>query len=110
MKKSFTLFSTLILIFVFSMLAIKIYEVKSISSINITNQYRYIQAKNHLIFLEEYIHSIDDLKTLDKIQIENIKFDIFALIKKVDVKYEIELIVKAIDSDIRLYKSIEVIK
>ena len=110
MKKSFTLFSTLILIFIFSMLAIKIYEVKSISSINITNQYRYIQAKNHLIFLEEYIHSIDDLKTLDKIQIENIKFDIFALIKKVDVKYEIELIVKAIDSDIRLYKSIEVIK
>ena len=110
MKKSFTLFSTLILIFIFSLLAIKIYEVKSISSINITNQYRYIQAKNHLIFLEEYIHSIDDLKTLDKIQIENLKFDIFALIKKIDVKYEIELIVKAIDSDIRLHKSIEVIK
>lgn len=110
MKKSFTLFSTLILIFIFSLLAIKIYEVKSISSINIRNQYKYIQAKNHLIFLEEYIHSIDDLKTLDKIQIENLKFDIFALIKKIDVKYEIELIVKAIDSDIRLHKSIEVIK
>ena len=110
MKKSFTLFSTLILIFIFSLLAIKIYEVKSLSSINIRNQYKYIQAKNHLIFLEEYIHSIDDLKTLDKIQIENLKFDIFALIKKIDVKYEIELIVKAIDSDIRLHKSIEVIK
>ncbi|PLY07788.1 MAG: hypothetical protein C0625_04275 [Arcobacter sp.] len=110
MKKSFTLFSTLILVFIFSILVIKIFEVKSISSINITNQYKYIQATNHLNFLEEYINSLDDLKTLDKIQIENKNYDIFALIKKVNAKYEVELIVKAVDFDVRLQKSIEVTK
>ena len=108
-KKSFTLFSTLILVFIFSMLTVKIFEVKSISSINIENQYNYIQGKNHLIFLEEYLNSLNDLSGLDKIQIENNSYDIYALVKKVDTKYEIELIVEAIDFDIRIYKKIFII-
>lgn len=107
MKKSFTLFSTLILVFLFSLVCIKIYELKSISSINIINQYKYIQAKNHLNFLEEYINTLNDFETLKKIQIKNEKFDILALIHKQSNKtYEIELIVKALNFNVRVYKKI----
>ena len=108
-KKAFTLFSTLLLIFIFSILIIKIFEVKSINSINILNQYRYIQAKNHLLFLEEYLNFLEALETLesiDKIQIENEDFDIFALIKKKKNNYQIELIVEDLDFNIRVYKKI----
>lgn len=82
MKKSFTLFSTLILILLFSLLTVKIFETKNITSINILNQYNYIQAKNHLKFLEEYIKSMESLEMVDKIQIKNDNFEILALIKK----------------------------
>lgn len=108
-KKSFTLFSTLILIFIFSILIIKIFEVKSMNSVNISNQYRYIQAKNHLIFLEEYIiylATLETLESIDKVKIENEDYDIFALIKKKNNTYEIELIVEDFNFDIRVYKKI----
>lgn len=105
MKKSFTLFSTLILVFIFSMIAVNLYELKSISSLNIQNQYKYIQAKNHLIFLEEYLKNLENLESLNKIQIENEKFEIIALIKKIEEKkYEIQMWVKAIDFNVRVYK------
>ena len=106
MKKSFTLFSTLILIFIFSILVIKIFETKSISSQNIVNQYKYIQAKNHLNFLEEYINSLNDFKAIDQIKIDNKDFDIYALIKKVENKYNIELVVKAVNHNIRIQTTI----
>lgn len=110
-KNSFTLFSTLILVFIFSILTIKIFETKSISSINIINQYKYIQAKNHLDFLENYINSLVELDSLDKLQIENSDFEILAFIEKVESKkYEVELIVKSIEENIRVYKRLEVIK
>ena len=110
-KNSFTLFSTLVLIFIFSILALKIFELKAISSVNIVNQYNYIQAKNHLKFLEEYVNFLDDLESFDKIQIKNEKFEINALINKIEnKKYDIELIVKNVNSNIRVYKRIEVIK
>ena len=105
-KKSFTLFSTLILIFIFSILLIKIFELKSISSVNILNQYRYIQAKNHLLFLESYIKSLKDLDSIDKIEIENENFNILALVQKSKSEYEIELIIEDINFDIRVYKKI----
>jgi len=107
MKKSFSLFSTLILVFIFSISAIKIYELKSISSTNIINQYKYIQAKNHLNFLEEYIKSLNNLNNLEKIQIENEKYEILALVKKIEnKKFEIQLSVKAVGFDIRVYKKV----
>lgn len=105
-KNSFTLLSTLILVFIFSILIIKIFEVKSISSINIVNQYKYIQAKNHLDFLENYIYSLDDLDSIDKIKIINKEFDILAFIKKDQDNYQIELIVKDIKYNIRVHKKI----
>lgn len=105
MKKSFTLFSTLVLVFIFSIIAVNLYEIKSISSINIQNQYKYIQAKNHLLFLEEYLKNLESLDSLEKVQIENEKFEIIALIEKIEEeKYEIEMWVKAIDFNIRVYK------
>ncbi len=109
-KKSFTLFSTLLLVFIFSILIIKIYETKTISSINILNQYKYIQAKNHLLFLEEYIKALDNLKALDKIKIEDINYEIFAQIEETNTKYDVELVVKAKDSSVRVYKRVEVTK
>lgn len=107
-KKSFILFSTLILILIFSIISLKIFENKSISSQNIINQHTYIQAKNHLNFLEEYISSLDSLELIDKIQIKDDKFDIFALIKKDEDRFDIELIVKAKNIDVRVYKRVRI--
>ncbi len=105
-KKSFILLSTLVLIFVFSILAVYIFEVKSLNSQNIIKQYKYIQAKNHLNFLDEYIQSLSDLKLLDKIAIEDDKFDIYAIIEKEENKYKINIYVKSIDFDINLHKKV----
>lgn len=110
MIKAFTLFSTIILVFIFSVISVNLYELKSINSLNIQNQYKYIQAKNHLNFLEVYIKSLNDFESIDsidKLQIENSKFEIIALFKKLsETKYEIEMFVKAIDFNVRVYKTI----
>jgi hypothetical protein len=105
-KKAFTLFSTLVLLFVFSLLVIKIFETKSIASQNIINEYKYIQAKNHLIFLEEYIKTIANLDTVETLKIEDDNFDILTKIKKLSTKYEINLYVKSLNSNVRLHKKI----
>lgn len=114
MIKSFTLFSTIILVFIFSIISINLYELKSINSLNIQNQYKYIQANNHLLFLEKYINtlnSLDNLESLDKIQVQNEKFEIIASIKKIsEKKFEIEMFVKALDFNVRVYKTIFLIK
>ena len=104
MKKSFTLFSVIILVFIFSLVIVKIFETKSINSINIVNQYKYIEAKNHLLFLEEYLLSLDDLSDIDKIQVENNKYNIIAFISSEEDFYELELSVKLIDENIRVHK------
>ncbi len=111
MKKSFILFFVLVFIFLFSIISIRIYEIKSFSSFNIINQYKNIQAKNHLVFLEEYLNSLNSLELLKKIEIEDKEYKIKALIKKIkDKKYEVRLMVKAINYDIRLYKILEITK
>ncbi|QKF81259.1 hypothetical protein [Halarcobacter ebronensis] len=106
MKNSFVLLFTLILIFIFSLLCTNIFETKAIASTNIINQHKYIQAKNHLKFLEEYILYLPTLESINKIEIPDESFNISANIKRVDKKYEIEMIVKNLDSDIRVYKKI----
>ena len=111
MKKSFTLFSLLVLILLFSILTIRIFENKSISSVNIINQYKYIQAKNHLKFLEEYIQNLSTLNNIDKIEIEDNNFIIQAFIKKVSIqKFEVELIVESLNANIKVHKILELIK
>ena len=106
MKKSFVLLFTLILITLFSLVAVNIFEVKSLSSINILKQHNYLQAKNYLKFLEEYLQHLDDLSSINSIEIPNENFNILAKIKRVNEHYEIELIVVNLASNIRLYKKI----
>ncbi|WP_417328567.1 hypothetical protein [Halarcobacter sp.] len=110
MKKAFTLFSVLILVFIFSILAVKIYEVKSINSINIINKYKYIQAKNHLAFLEEYIKSLSDYSSFKKLAIEDENYSINAYVKEEINFYKIELVVKANNHDIRVQRVITIPK
>lgn len=107
-KKSFILLSTLLLVVLFAFLSIRIFEAKNITSINIQNQYNYIQAKNHLVFLENYIKSLESLDLTDKINIVNDNFNIYALIKKTKGDFEAELIVEALDSKIRVYKRVKI--
>jgi len=106
MKKSFTLLSTILLVFVFASLSIYLYELKSINSVNITNQYLYIQGKNHLDFLEEYLEQIPSLDKTNKIEIENEHFLIYSHIKKQVSNYELDLYVKSKTHNISLHKKI----
>lgn len=108
MKNSFTLFSTLLLILMFSIISVKIFENKNISSQNTINQYNYIQAKNHLKFLEQYVRSLDSLELLNKIEIKDTNFEVYALIKKQEEKFDVELIVEEKDSSVRVYKRVEI--
>lgn len=107
-KDSFTLFSTLILIFIFSILVVNIFETKSMSSTNIQKQYNYIQAKNHLYFLEEYISSLKNFDTIEKIEIEDSFFNIFADITKKSKNHQANLYVKSKLHNISIHKVISI--
>lgn len=107
-KKSFTLFSTLILIFIFSILVINIFETKSMSSNNIQKQYTYIQAKNHLYFLEEYISSLKNFDTVEKLEVEDSFFNIFAYITKKNKDYQANLYIKSKLYNISIHKLISI--
>lgn len=101
MKKSFTLLITILLLVIFSLVSLQILQTKAIKSQNISNQFLYIQAKNHLDFLEEYILSID-LKDIDSIKISD-DFFLINAVKSQDEKY-INLYVEAYDFNIRATK------
>ena len=105
MKKSYTLLITITLITLFSVLGIFILETKSLRSENLTNQYLYIQAKNHKNFLKDYIKSID-LTNINDFEIEDDLFDIFAKIEKNNSIFTIDIFVKAKDYDVSLYEKV----
>ena len=77
MKKSFTLFVTIVLFSVFTYVTFDILQTKAIKSENIKNQFLYIQAKNHISFLEDYLKNID-LKDIDSLKVDDNFFDIKA--------------------------------
>ena len=77
MKKSFTLFVTIVLFSVFTYVTFDILQTKAIKSENIKNQFLYIQAKNHISFLEDYLKNID-LKEIDSLKVDDNFFDIKA--------------------------------
>ena len=77
MKKSYVLFITLILVVVFSVLANFILETNSLKNEAFTQKYLYLQAKNHILFLEDYILKTD-LEDTKKVKIENYLFEIIA--------------------------------
>lgn len=103
MKKAYTLLLTIVLITIFSVLGIFILETKSLKNTNLTNQYLYIQAKNHKNFLKDYIKELD-LKDINHIKIDDDLFDIYAKIESKDSTFTIDIFVKAKDYNISLYE------
>ncbi|MCT7542128.1 hypothetical protein [Aliarcobacter cryaerophilus] len=77
MKKSYVLFITLVLVVVFSVLANFILETNSLKNEAFTQKYLYLQAKNHILFLEDYILKTELEDTKD-IKIDDDLFKIFA--------------------------------
>jgi hypothetical protein len=105
MKKSYTLLITIVLITLFSILGIFILETKSLRAENITNQYLYIQAKNHKNFLKDYLKNID-LTNINDFEIEDDLFKIYAKIEKNNSIFTINVFVKAKDYDISVHERI----
>ena len=105
MKKAYTLLISIVLITIFSYLAISILETKSLRSTNLSNQYLYIQGKNHLDFFKSYLLNID-LNDIQEIEIKDDLFDIKAKIEKENSSFSINIFVKAKDYDISLYERI----
>lgn len=105
MKKAYTLLITIVLITSFSVLGVFIMQTKALKSENLTNQYLYIQGKNHLNFFKEYIKELD-LKEINHLQIEDDLFDIYANIESKDSSYTAHIHIKAKDFDITLYEKV----
>jgi hypothetical protein len=104
MKKAYTLLITIVLIATFSYLAILILETKALKNENLSNQYLYIQAKNHLNFLEDFI--IDyDLEGVFHLKIDDEIFDIYAV--NLENSNFVDIFVKAKDYKIALHKQVE---
>ena len=105
MKKAYTLLITIVLITSFSVLGVFIIQTKALKSENLTNQYLYIQGKNHLNFFKEYIKELD-LKEINHLQVEDDLFDIYAKIELNDSKYIAHIYIKTKDFDITLYERV----
>lgn len=106
MKKSFSLLITIFLLSTFSYLAVSILETKSLRNTNLQNQYLYLQAKNHKVFLKSYINSLN-LENIQHISVDDNFFEIFALIKKETNLYEIDLYVKSKRFNISIHEKIK---
>lgn len=105
MKKSFMLLITILFLSIFSYISILILQTKAISNRNIENQYLYIQAKNHIDFLKNYLNSIE-LKDIDKIEIKDNIFKIYAKIETQEEHHIIDMFVKAKNYDISIYERV----
>ena len=105
MKKSYTLLITIVLITLFSFLAISILQTKSLRAENLTNQYLYIQAKNHKNFLKDYLRNID-LEGITSFEVEDKIFNIYAKIEKNNSIFTIDIFVKAKEFNISLYERV----
>lgn len=103
MKKAYALLVTLVLLTAFSYIGVLILETKSLKNKNISNQYLYIQGKNHLNFFKEYIKNLD-LKEIIHLQIEDELFDIYANIENKNKIYISNIYVKAKDYDISFHE------
>ena len=106
MKKSYTLLISIVLITIFSFLAISILETKALRSSNLSNQYLYIQGKNHLDFFKSYIKSVD-LTDISNLEIKDDFFNIYAKVEKKDSTFVVDIFVKEKNHDISLYERFE---
>ncbi|RXJ94950.1 hypothetical protein CRU94_07385 [Arcobacter sp. AHV-9/2010] len=84
MKKSYILFSTLIIVVIFSFVAKNILETNALKSRVVNEKLHFIQAKSHLIFLENYLLSMSqsELDNFSSLQIDD--NDFLLTIKKYD--------------------------
>lgn len=105
MKKSFMLLITILFLSIFSYISILILQTKAISNKNLENQYLYIQAKNHIDFLKNYLNSIE-LKDIQKIEIKDNIFKIYAKIDTQEEHHIIDMFVKAKNYDISIYEKV----
>ena len=105
MKKSYVLFITLVLVVVFSVLANFILETNSLKNEAFKQKYLYLQAKNHILFLEDYILKTDLEDTKD-IKIDDDLFEIIAKRYGDENRKLFFLSVKNKKFDIRLTKQI----
>ena len=105
MKKSYVLFITLVLVVVFSVLANFILETNSLKNEAFKQKYLYLQAKNHISFLEDYILKTN-LEDTKKVKIENDLFEIIATRYGEEKSKLFFLSVKNKKFDIRLTKQI----
>lgn len=105
MKKSFMLLITILFLSIFSYISILILQTKAISNKNLENQYLYIQAKNHIDFLKNYLNSIE-LKDIQKIEIKDNIFKIYAKIDTQEEHHIIDMFVKAKNYDISIYERV----
>lgn len=96
MKKSFSLFLTVIIIGIFSFVALNYFQIKSLKTYNLKNQIVYIQGKNHLDFLKK-ISKVHDFK--DKFEIQNSDFEIYAIKQENKIHY----FVKSKKESVNLY-------
>ena len=101
MKKAYTLLITIVLISTFSYSGVSILETKALKNQNLSNQYLYIQAKNHLNFFEDFVTDYD-LKDITHLQIEDELFHIYAT-KLIDSNV---IFVRARDFDVSIHKQI----
>lgn len=106
-KKSFVLMITILLFFIFSLVLSSFLSTKSISNENLKNHYLYIQGKNHLSFLREYLNDID-LSGKSRVEIVDEKFIIYAKIDLIENIYKIELFVKSKNSNISLHETMKI--
>ena len=76
-KKAYLLLLTIIILSIFSYISMNIIRNINLKEENKTKHILNIQAKNHLIFLQEYVLSLD-INNIKTIKIEDEVFDIYA--------------------------------
>lgn len=90
-KKAYLLLLSIFILSIFSYISMNILKNINLKEENQTKQILNIQAKNHLIFLEEYVLSLE-IKNIKSIKIEDDIFNIYAKIVKEEaflfVKYK----------------------
>ena len=106
MKKSYTLLITIILVSVFSYLCLSLFEIKSLRYQNLSNQHLYIQANNHKEFMKKYLQSLD-LSAIEHLEVKDDKFTIYAIIKKIDSLYIIDIYVNSKEYSISVHEQIK---
>jgi len=96
----------LILLVVFSVLSNQILENSSLGNESTKQKVLYIQAKNHLEFLQEYILNLglNDIKNIENLKIDDDLFQIKAQRSKEFNEYLLS--VKSFDFDIRVTKKL----